>query len=229
MSVEDQKEDGGKEETEELVCPVCVAYGPFLYVEVKTEVYDVDTWIVDEDLDEGFLRGYVHCGNCDKIVFPVYDYEIKYAEEILEKKYRYVFMPLDNVPEPAKTLLVSLLEEVKKYTRLAEKYYGHLTDMPEKEWGKIFGQRNGSVPVVAVGEDIVHVFLNSGSVHIAYDGSDGADGQTRFMVVYEKSVDDTLRELKRTEVIKLIEDMLSKVRIENGKLEAHLTLEGLLE
>jgi hypothetical protein len=229
MSVEDQKEDGGKEETEELMCPICIADDPFLYVKVKTETYNADTWISGEMLDEGFLRDFVHCGYCEKIVFPIHDYEVMYAEEILEKKYGYVFMPPDDVTEPAKTLLVSLLEEVKKYVRLAEKYYGYLVDMPEKEWGKIFGQRNGSVPVVAVGEDVVHVFLSNGSVHISYDDSEGIDGETRFLVVYEKSVDDTLRELKRPEVIKLIEDMLSKVRIENGKLEAHLTLEGLLE
>jgi hypothetical protein len=181
---EDEEEE---EDTEELMCPICTAHNPFLYVEVKTEVHDAGTWIGNEVLDEGFVRDFVYCSDCDKIVFPTYGYEVMYAEEILEKKYRYVFMPLDNVLEPAKTLLASLLEEVKKYTRLAEKYYGSLTDMPEKEWGKIFGQYNEGVPVVAVGEDVVHVFLSNGSVHISYDDSDGIDGETRFMVVYEKT------------------------------------------
>lgn len=229
MSTRDDWEEEEEEEAEELVCPICTAYDPFLYVKVKTEVYNAGTWISNEMLDEGFLRDFVHCSYCDKIVFPIHGYEVMYAEEIMEKKYRYMFMPLDNMSEPAKTLLVSLLEEVKKYVRLAEKYYGYLTDMPERDWDKIFGQHNEVVPVVAVGEDVVHVFLDSGSVHIAYDDSDGIDGETRFMVVYERSVEDTLGELKKPEVMKLIEEMLSKLKRENDRLETYIAIEKMIE
>ena len=69
-----------------------------------------------------------------------------------------------------------------------------------------------------------HIFLANGSVHIANN-----DGETRVVVVYEKSIEDTLEELKRPGVIKLIEEALSKLKRENDRLEAHITLENMLE
>jgi hypothetical protein len=220
---------GGSDDSDErgakkLICPVCGKQNPFVYLSVGTEVHNIDLWIDDEVLDTGFLMDFVYCKKCEKIVFPIYTDEISYAEEIIEKKYNYVFVSIDDVPELVKSLLVALFEEVKRFSRLTEQYYGDFVDMFQKDWDRIFGQTNQNIPRVSVGDDVFHVFLSNGSVHIANN-----DGETRVMVVYEKSVKDTLEELKKPEVVKLIEETLSKLKGENDRLEMHIAVEKMVE
>ena len=82
-------------------------------------------------LDTGFLMDFVYCEECEKVVFPIYTDEISYAVEIRKKKYNHIFVSIDDISEPVKSLLVALFEEVKKFSRLAEQYYGDITDMPQ--------------------------------------------------------------------------------------------------
>ncbi|MCI4407811.1 MAG: hypothetical protein JHC26_01875 [Thermofilum sp.] len=221
---EEEFEEDDEENSNELVCPICGGHNPFLYIEMKNELYDIGTLVSNEMMDDSFLRDFVVCSECDKIVFPSYIDEITYARELIERGYSYTFITVDKLPETTKPLLITLFEEIKKYFRLAEQFYGDLVDMPQKDWDRLFDRNNENIPRVSIGEDVLHVFLNNGSLHIANN-----DGETRVTVIYKKSVEDTLEELKKPEVMKLIEEVLTKLKRENTRLEMHITVEKMIE
>jgi hypothetical protein len=214
MSDGENEEFDDEEESEKLICPICGEHNSFLYIEKKNELYDIGTLISNEMFDEWSFRDYVICSECDKIVFPNYVDEITYAKELIEKGYSYMFIAVDRLPETARPLFMTFFEEVKRYSKLARQFYEDIADMPQKDWNRLFNRYNESIPRVSIGEDVFHIFLNNGSLHIGND-----DGVTMIMVIYEKSIEDTLEELKKPEVMKLIEEVPSKLKRENDRLE----------
>jgi len=221
---EDWKNEGFDEEERrsQLICPICGGRNPFIFIVMKNEVYKIDTRI-NEMMYDWSHRDFVVCNECDKMVFPNYIDEITYARELIEKGYSYTFITVDKLPELVKPLLMMLFEEVKRYFRLAKQFYGIIDDMPQKDWGKIFDRNNENIPRVTIGEDVFHVFLDNGSLHVT--NNDGV----RVMVVYERNVEDTLEELKKPEVVRLFEETLSKLKRENDILEMHIAVEKMIE
>jgi hypothetical protein len=212
-----------------VVCPVCGGRDTLRHVDVKAEVskplfMPIAGHEIIDVIDEGFLRSFVFCKECGRVVFSRPVDRVQLAKELLEKDYSYTFKTVDAIPEGVRSIILGLFNEARKCSELMRQYYGSLVDAPQKVWDRVFGLDDESIPRVSIGEGVVSVFLGSGSVHVADN-----NGETRVMVVYGRNEDETLSELARPEVVKLMEEVKARLRRESAKIEAHIALESLLE
>ncbi|MCI4407810.1 MAG: hypothetical protein JHC26_01870 [Thermofilum sp.] len=213
-----------------LICPRCGKRDYFYYIIIIRGEYDKKAFsyggltTFSHPIDTHLTKRLVLCKECKKVIFSDIYVERRYEVELAEKEYNHEFIDVEDVSEDIKSLFTMLLEEVKRYSELCKQYYGALDSIPDKDWNKIFGLDASNTPGLSIGEDMIHVFLDNGSVHVANN-----NGKMSVLVVYKESVENTLEELKKPEVTKLIEEMISKLKRENDRLEAHIALENMLE
>jgi len=211
--------------TKKPICPRCGKRSPFLYVKIIKGNLDMNVDSYKDSIIYTYpLRHFVLCRECGKIIFPEPNDETRYEVEFEEKGYNHTFIDLKDVPEDIKSLFTRLFEEVKRCSELCKQYYGTIDDIPERDWIRMFGLNASDTPGVSIGEDIAHIFLDNGSVHVANN-----NGKISILVVYEKNVKDTLEELRRPEVMKLIENVLSYLKRENSRIEMHIAVEKMIE